>query len=166
MDIQVRIWFTVVTFSIYPPRVIYLPSAKLCPALCDPMHWSPPDSSVQGILQVRILEWIAIPSSRGSSQNGSNPCLLWRILKWVAISFSRGSSQSRDRTWVSRIVDRRFTVWATREVCYHYNSPNNYTAHHNAGSAGALSLFFCSWKVPSGGDGRVMGSGCKYVWSF
>jgi len=31
---------------------------------------------------------------------------------------------------------------------------------------GALSLFFCSWKVPSGGDGRVMGSGCKYVWSF
>ena len=38
-----------------------------------------------------------------------------RVLGWVAISFSRGSSRPRDRTQVSRIVDRRFTVWATRE---------------------------------------------------
>ena len=39
-----------------------------------------------------------------------------RILEWVAISFCRGSSQPRDWTWVSRIVGSRFTVWATREV--------------------------------------------------
>ena len=39
-----------------------------------------------------------------------------RVLEWIAISFSRGSSWARDRTWVSRIVGRRFTVWATREV--------------------------------------------------
>ena len=39
-----------------------------------------------------------------------------RVLEWVAISFSRGSSLPRDRTRVSRIVDRRLTVWATREV--------------------------------------------------
>ena len=38
------------------------------------------------------------------------------VLEWIAISFSRGSSQPRDQTRVSRIVDRRFTVWATREV--------------------------------------------------
>ena len=38
------------------------------------------------------------------------------VLEWIAISFSRGSSQSRDWTRVSRIVDRRLTVWATREV--------------------------------------------------
>ena len=38
------------------------------------------------------------------------------VLEWIAISFSRGSSQPRDRTWVSHIVDRRLTVWATREV--------------------------------------------------
>ena len=38
-----------------------------------------------------------------------------RILEWVAISFSRVSSQRRDRTWVSCIVGRRFTVGATRE---------------------------------------------------
>ena len=36
--------------------------------LCDPMDCSPPDSSVHGILQARILEWVAIPFSRGSSQ--------------------------------------------------------------------------------------------------
>ena len=39
-----------------------------CPTLCDPMHGSPPRSSVHGILQARILEWVAMPSSRGSSQ--------------------------------------------------------------------------------------------------
>ena len=38
-----------------------------CLALCDPIDCSPPDSSVHGILQIRILEWVAISSSRGSS---------------------------------------------------------------------------------------------------
>ena len=42
--------------------------AQLCPTLCDPMDCSPPGSSVHGILQARILEWVAIPFSRGSSQ--------------------------------------------------------------------------------------------------
>ena len=39
----------------------------LCLTLCDPMDCSPPGSSVHGILQARILEWVAIPFSRGSS---------------------------------------------------------------------------------------------------
>ena len=39
-----------------------------CPTLCDPMDCSPPGSSVHGILQVRILEWVTISFSRGSSQ--------------------------------------------------------------------------------------------------
>ena len=39
-----------------------------CPTLCDPMDCSLPGSSVPGILQARILEWVAIPFSRGSSQ--------------------------------------------------------------------------------------------------
>ena len=39
-----------------------------CLTLCDPMDYSPPGSSVHGILQARILEWVAMPSSRGSSQ--------------------------------------------------------------------------------------------------
>ena len=42
--------------------------AQSCLTLCDPMDCSPLDSSVCGILQARILEWVAIPFSRGSSQ--------------------------------------------------------------------------------------------------
>ena len=55
------------------------------------MDCSPPGSSVHEILQARILEWVAIP-------------------------FSRGSSQPRDQTWVSCIVGRFITIWATREA--------------------------------------------------
>ena len=51
--------------------------AQLCLTLCDPMDCSPPGSSVHGIFQERILEWVAMPSSRGSSQpRGLNPGLL------------------------------------------------------------------------------------------
>ena len=62
-----------------------------CPTLCDPMDCSLSGSSVHGIFQAKVLEWIAI-------------------------SFSRGSSRPRNRTQVSRIAGRRFTVWATREA--------------------------------------------------
>ena len=41
--------------------------AQSCPTLCDPKHYSPPGSSVHGILQTRTLEWVAISFSRGSS---------------------------------------------------------------------------------------------------
>ena len=44
--------------------------AQLCLTFCDPMDCSPPVSSVRGILQARILEWVAIPFSRGSSRPG------------------------------------------------------------------------------------------------
>ena len=65
--------------------------AQSCPTFCDPMDCSPPGSSVYGILQARILEW-------------------------VAISFSRGSSWCRDQTQVFCIADKFFTMWATREA--------------------------------------------------
>ena len=42
--------------------------AQLCPILCDLVDCSPPGSSVHGILQARILEWVAISYSRGSSR--------------------------------------------------------------------------------------------------
>ena len=64
---------------------------QLCPTLCNPMDCNPPGSSVHGILQTGIL-------------------------KWIAISFSKGSSRPRDRTWVSCIAGRFFTVSATREA--------------------------------------------------
>ena len=58
--------------------------AQSCPSLCDPMDCSLPGSSVHGILQARILEWVAYP-------------------------FSRGSSQPRNQTWVSCIAGGFFT---------------------------------------------------------
>ena len=64
---------------------------QLCLTLCNPMDWSLPGPSVCGILQARILEWIAI-------------------------SFSRRSSQPRDWTWVSHISGRFLTIWASRRA--------------------------------------------------
>ena len=53
-------------------------SLQLCLALCDPIDCSLPDSSVHGILQARILEWFAMPSSRGSSWPRDWTCIsLW-----------------------------------------------------------------------------------------
>ena len=49
------------------PGVCCAELLQSCLTLCDPMDWSPPGSSVHGILQARILEWIAPPSSRGPS---------------------------------------------------------------------------------------------------
>ena len=60
-----------------------------CLTLCDPMDCSQPGSSIHGILQARILVW-------------------------VAISFSRGSSRPRDPTQVSLTVGGFFTIWPTR----------------------------------------------------
>ena len=67
--------------------------SQSCPTLCDPMDCSLSGFSVHGIFQARVLEWIAI-------------------------SFSRGSSGPRNRTQVSHIAGRCFIVWATREA-YH-----------------------------------------------
>ena len=66
-------------------------AAKSCPALCHHIDCSPPGSSVLGISQARIL-------------------------KWVAISFSRGSSRPRDRTCGFCIGRRVLYHWATREA--------------------------------------------------
>ena len=46
-----------------------------CPTLCDPMDCTPPGSSVHRMLQVRILEWVAMPSSRGSSWPKDQTCI-------------------------------------------------------------------------------------------
>ena len=70
-------------------------SLQFCPTLCDIMDWSP-HPHPQAPLSMRILQA--------------------RILQWVAMPSSRGSSQSRDRTQVSHTAGRFFTVWATREA--------------------------------------------------
>ena len=54
---------------------VHAQSLQLCPVLCDPMDRSPTGSSVHGILQARILEWVAISSSKGSSQPRDRTCV-------------------------------------------------------------------------------------------
>ena len=51
-----------------PPNVLCVESLQACLTLCDPMDCSPPGSFVHGIFQAGILKWVAMPSSRGSSQ--------------------------------------------------------------------------------------------------
>ena len=82
---QIRIWSEKV-------KVLF---SQWCLILCSPMGYSLPSPSVHGILQARILAWVAIP-------------------------FSRGSSPPRDRTQVSLIAGRLFIIWATREVHIHF----------------------------------------------
>ena len=53
------------------------PVAQSCPTVCDPMDCSPPGSSVHGIFQARILEWVAIFFSRGSSWPRDPTCFSW-----------------------------------------------------------------------------------------
>ena len=89
--------------SVYPgvhltlsPKLLLkceLTVTQLCLTLCHPVDCSWPGSSVYGILQARILEWAAIPISRGSS--------------WL-----------RDQTGVSLIEIRFITIWATRNAKY------------------------------------------------
>ena len=94
---------------------------QLCPTLCDPM-----DYTVLGILQARILESVAFPFSRASSQPRDQTqaphCrqILYqlshkgspRILQSVAYSFSNGSSRPKNQTRVSCIAGKFFTNWA------------------------------------------------------
>ena len=70
-----------------------------------------PGSSVHGVSQARILEWVAISSSKTTTWNMkvTQSCLILcnpmaRLLEWVAFPFSRGSSQPRDRTQVTCIA--------------------------------------------------------------
>ena len=63
-------------------RVRVCPVAKLCLTLYNPVDCSPPGSSVHGTLQTRILEWVVISSSRGSSQLRDQTCISC-IGRWI-----------------------------------------------------------------------------------
>ena len=92
--------------------------SQLCLTLYDPMDCSPPGSFVHGILQARILEWVAIP-------------------------FSRGSSYPRHQTGVSCIAGRFFTIWATREAPW-----KHYSQCHMSTRAGHFwfMLYVTDWR--------------------
>ena len=71
--------------------------AQSCLTLCNTVACSLPNTSVHGIPQARILKWVPIP-------------------------FSRGSSPPKDWTWVSCIAGRFFTIWASRDISKSFNS--------------------------------------------
>ena len=81
-----------------------------CPTLCDHMNCSPPGSSVHEILQARIQEWVAVPSSKGSCQ-------------------------PKDWTQVSCTAGRFFTDWATREALHVRRKVPEISSGADAGSA-------------------------------
>ena len=81
-----RDWTVLRAVEVQSPKHWKVKVAQSCPILGDPKNYT-----VHGILQAWILEWVAFP-------------------------FSRGSSQLRDRTQVSRSAGRFFTNWATREA--------------------------------------------------
>ena len=91
-------FYKIYLLSIYPSIYLHIWKVKVLvsPILSETIDYNPPVSSVYGLLQARILEWVAIP-------------------------FSRGSSWPRDRTWVSCTAGRLFTIWTTREV-YHLST--------------------------------------------
>ena len=95
--------------------------AHSCPTLCNPMDCSLPGSSIHGIFQARVLEW-------------------------VAISFSRRSSRPRDRTQVSCIAGRCFTVWATREAL-HVQKQQAKEAFHSGGRMAAMQEMDCAMQL-------------------
>ena len=82
-DSQVSIWgwtnvSSVCSLSTFNCRSVLIPpchSLHLCLTLCHPMNCSLPGSSVHGILQARILEWVAISSSRGFSWSRDQTCI-------------------------------------------------------------------------------------------
>ena len=112
------------------------------------MDYSLPGSSVHGILQTRILEWVAVPFARIFPTQGLNPVLLNsrqilchlshqespKIPEWVALPLSRGSIWLKNRTRVSCIACRFSTGWATRE------GPHPQSCE---------TLYFCCLKPPS-----------------
>ena len=113
-------------------RKVKVKVTQLCPTLCDPT-----DSTVHGILQARILEWVAFP-------------------------FSRGSSELRDQTEVSQIAGGFFTSWATRGNPRRLEWIKIFSGHGIPGGH-ALSfnpvppfyhLLYCLW-FPSGLTGLI-----------
>ena len=96
--------------------------AQSCPTLCNPMDCSLPGSSVHGLLQARILVWVAMP-------------------------FSRWSSLPRGIIWTSCIADRFFTTWAMREAQCHSSPLQDRVVHPSSSSSSTSGL--CPWDGPS-----------------
>ena len=97
---------------------------QLCLTLCDPMDCSLPSSSVHRLLQARILEWVAMPSSRESfwprdrtQTQGSNPRLLWLLhCKQILYCWAMGEGNNLIENLLVRIK-ATMKEWMNRRQC-------------------------------------------------
>ena len=104
-------------------------SLQLYPTLCDPLGCSPPGSSIHGFLQARVLEWVAMPSSRGTSQ-------------------------PRDQTHISYIscIGRIFTTRAAWETLFNSSSSRLFLGWENPQEKGKASQSsILAWRIPWAG---------------
>ena len=114
---------------------------QLCPMLCNPMDCSLLGSSVHGIFQARILEWVAMPSSRGSSQFGIEPACL--TIPALASSFFT-TSATWDAPLVRMAIIKKSTCrkgWrgcGERGTPVHRGGNVNWYIHHGKQYGGSL----------------------------
>ena len=130
--------------------------AQLSPTLCDPMDCSPPDSPVLWILQARVLEWVAMPFSRGSSQP--------RDRVWVSCSFcteSRSLPLSHWGTLTPLEQEKKKTLYPLEEAgpCH----PSNKATEHRAELSGNSASMLC--EDLNGKEIQMSGYMHVYSWS-
>ena len=100
-----RFWNDLLSFPWFSPdwvRCMCAKSLQSCLTLCDTMDCNPPGSSVHGILQARILAWVPMPSSRGSSWPRDQTCIYYTYLHWQVGSLPLappGKPQIRYTCW-------------------------------------------------------------------
>ena len=108
-----------------------------CVLLCDPMDWSPPGSSVQGIFQAKILEWVAISFSRGSSQHRDQTCIAC-IGRWTLYHEHLGSPLSIGREYNYQRSWRNWMRWP--------RNPSSLVMMEGRHSLPSSKLGSCSWE--------------------
>ena len=149
--------------------------AQLCLTLCDPVDCSPPGFSVHGILQARILEWIAIPFSRGFTQPGDQiqvSCIAGRFFTVWATGISHDACHNRVYLTPKRSARRSHQLRKQRQkdILLHYFHKNGETkVHEGWPSPARLHSGWegrkIHWPCPQSGSSHVLLSGMG-PWPF
>ena len=122
--------------------------AQSCPTVCDPMNCSPLGSSVHGVLQARILEWVGIFCSRGSSQPRD-----WTCISGVSC-IDRRILYHWDPWWLHRAWHGRLWQYEsvvvlelrTHELTKCIHTKHTHT-HHGPLKSLSVWMFICLWKI-------------------
>ena len=116
-------------------------SLQSCPTLCDPMDHSPPGSSVDGILQSRVLEWVVRPTSRGSSQPRYRTCVSCALGRFFS---TEPPGKPHDCRTNSRKWTLVHTVSAYSFVIFYFTTVSSYRIFHHHGDLPGLLVFHFS----------------------